>query len=66
MQARAARSTFIELIAIVPALQAADPVAWDSGKTLREHAPACLCELSYPSSLGAMATFVDDVVLYKL
>lgn len=63
MQVKAAGPGFIKLIAVVPALQAADPVAWDGGKTLREHAPACLCELSYPSLLGAMATFVDDVVL---
>lgn len=28
-----------------------------------QHAPTCLWELSYPSSLGAMATFVNDVVL---
>lgn len=42
MQVKAAGSGFIKLIAIVPALQAADPVVWDREKSLREHTPACL------------------------
>lgn len=48
---KAAGSGFIKLIAIVPALQAADPVAWDGGKSLREHAPACLLGLQVELSI---------------
>lgn len=51
MQVKAAGSGFIKLIAFVPAFQAADPVAWDGGKTLREHARACLLGLRVELSI---------------